>query len=204
MTTNTVVEDKTQQVKLNNAIEIIKTHPEYINILETIDSDNGVKKDVKQIIKQFNSPIDLSDRLWDTYKRDPFRITNTILENCSLTDIKQFVDKRVIPSTYNKMSNISGIQKDIVDNVDCINFLLYCKSVEGKNDKWGTEGQIEKQYRKAAWSLIKLARISDFLGSVSATKVFCDDYTKKKVNVFSKKQTLSSKKVNELKPFKNI
>lgn len=180
-------------------MEFVETHPKYIKAIEEIMEDPLYRQKFWELHKEISCPVDANDKLFATYKNDPFRLNYTILQNAPIEDIKQFVDKRVISNNRNKISNLTGFSKEFSEIVDDINFLLYCKSVEGSDNKYGSVEQIEKRYRSAAYGLLKMLRLNEYLNGKGVTKGDYDKFTMKRCSIYKKKAV---KKSDDSKPKK--
>ena len=168
---------------------------------EEIQSDPSFKARFWELHKELTSPVDLGDKLYSTYKNDPFRLNYNTIQSAPIEDVKQFVNLRLHADSRNKITNLTGFAKEYADILNDCNFLLYCRSVEGvEGNKWGTEDSIAKQYRTAAYALLKMLRMGSYFSDKAISKSDLDKYVMKKSSIFKRK--VIKKKSEETKPKK--
>lgn len=183
--------------------EFVETHPKYIEAIKEIMDDPLYRQKFWEIHKEIKCPVDPNDRLYATYKFDPYRINYTAIQKADIKDVKQFVDRRIQYDSRNKVTNLTGIIGDISNILNDFNFFIYCKNNEGKDgNKYGTEEVLNKQYKNVAYNLIKMYRITEFLNGKGCTKSELEKNTLKRTSIFNRKPKKTTKKVEESKPKK--
>lgn len=184
-------------------LDSVEKQSKLMKAFEEIQSDPSFKARFWELHKELTSPVDLGDKLYSTYKNDPFRLNYNTIQSAPIEDVKQFVNLRLHADSRNRITNLTGFAKEYADILNDCNFLLYCRSVEGvEGNKWGTEDSIAKQYRTAAYSLLKMMRMGSYFADKAVGKADLDKYCLKKTSIFKKRIT-KNKKETESKPKKD-